>query len=83
MIAKKVQEITAMEVDIHTGPAQGRKSGYWIGHEGDKLHLYGLAHHRLKSICIARILEEEAAYMMESVISFIDATDDLNAFKNS
>ena len=43
----------------------------------DILQLSGQAQHTLKSTCITGILEAEAAYIMESVRRFIDATDDL------
>ena len=65
LIAKKVGDLTAMKVDMHPGP------------KPDILQLSGQAQHTLKSTCITGILEAEAAYMMESVRRFIDATDDL------
>jgi len=37
----------------------------------------GQAQHKLKSTCITGILGAEAAYIIESVRRFIDATDDL------
>jgi len=78
LIAKKVGDLTAMKVDMHSGPKPGPKP--------DILQLSGQAQHTLKSTCITGILEAEAAYMMESVIRFIDATDDLvfqEAFNSS
>ena len=71
-----------MKVDMHPGPKPGSKPGP----KPDILQLSGQAQHTLKSTCITGILEAEAAYMMESVIRFIDATDDLvfqEAFNSS
>ena len=65
LIAKKVGDLTAMKAEIHPGPMP------------DILQLSGQAQHTLKSTCITGILEAEAAYIMESVRRFIDATDDL------
>jgi len=65
LIAKKVGDLTAMKAEIHPGPMP------------DILQLSGQAQHTLKSTCITGILETEAAYIMESVRRFIDATDDL------
>jgi hypothetical protein len=65
LIAKKVGDLTAMKVEMHPDP------------EPDILQLSGQAQHTLKSTCITGILEADAPYMMESVRSFIDATDDL------
>ena len=65
LIAKKIGDLTAMKVEIHPGPMP------------DILQLSGQAQHTLKSTCITGILEAEAAYIMESVRRFIDATDDL------
>ena len=65
LIAKKIGDLTAMKVEIHPGPMP------------DILQLSGQAQHILKSTCITGILEAEAAYIMESVRRFIDATDDL------
>ena len=63
LIVKKVEDLTAMKVDMHPGPMP------------DLLQLSGQAQHILKSTCITGILEAEAAYVMESVRRFIDATD--------
>ena len=65
LIAKKVGDLTAMKAEIHPGPMP------------NILQLSGQAQHTLKSTCITGILEAEAAYIMESVRRFIDATDDL------
>ena len=54
-----------MKVDMHPGP------------KPDIPQLSGQAQYTLKSTCINGILEAEAAYIMESVRRFIDATDDL------
>jgi hypothetical protein len=69
LIAKKVGDLTAMKVDMHPGPESGPKP--------EILQLSGQAQHTLKSTCITGILEAEATYMIEVVIRFIDATDDL------
>lgn len=82
LIAKKVGDLTAMKVYMHPGPKRGPKPGS----KPNILQLSGQAQHTLKSTCITGILEAEAAYMMESVIRFIDATDDLvfqEAFNSS
>jgi len=65
LIVKKVGDLTAMKTEIHPGPLP------------DILQLSGQAQHTLKSTCITGILKAEAAYIMESVRRFIDATDDL------
>jgi hypothetical protein len=65
LIAKKVEDLTAMKVDVHPSSMP------------DILQLSAQAQHTLKSTCITGILEADAPYMMESVRSFIDATDDL------
>ena len=65
LIVKKVGDLTAMKAEIHPGPMP------------DILQLSGQAPHTLQSTCITAILEAEAAYIMESVRRFIDATDDL------
>ena len=54
-----------MKAEIHPDPLP------------DILQLTGQAQHTLKSTCITGILKAEAAYIMESVRRFIDATDDL------
>ena len=64
MITRKVGELTAMKIDMHTGP------------QPDILQLSGQAQHTLKSSCITELLKTESAYMMESVVKFIGATDD-------
>jgi hypothetical protein len=65
LIAQKAEELTAMKVDLYPGPVT------------DILRLTGMARYALKSTCITRILEAEAAYLTESVTRFIDALDDL------
>ncbi len=65
LIAKKVGDLTAMKSEIHPGPTP------------DILQLSGQAQHKLKSTCITGIPGAEAAYIIESVRKFIDATDDL------
>jgi hypothetical protein len=65
LIVKKVGDLTAMKVGMQPGP------------EPDILQLSGQAQHSLKSTCITGLLEDEAAYMMESVRRFIDNTDEM------
>ena len=65
LIVKKVGDLTAMKVKIYPGP------------EPDILQLSGQAQHTLKSSWITGILEDEAAYMIESVRRFIDNTGGL------
>jgi len=65
LIVKKIEDLTTMKVGMHPGT------------KPDILQLSGQAQRTLKSTCITGILEAEAAYMMESVKRFIDATDDL------
>ena len=65
LIVKKVGDLTAMKVDMQPGP------------EPDILQLSGQAQQIFESTCITGILEDEAAYMMESVRRFIDNTDDI------
>jgi hypothetical protein len=89
LIAKKVGDLTAMKIDMHPwskpGPELNPKPGPKPGPERDIipdpkpyiLHLSGQPQNKLKSTCITGILEAEAAYMMESVLRFIDAVDDL------
>ena len=64
LVTKKVGELTAMKTDMHAGP------------QPDILQLSGQAQYALKSTCITGLLETESVYMMESVVRFIDATDD-------
>jgi hypothetical protein len=73
LIAKKVGDLTAMKVDMHPGLKSDSKPGL----KSDILQLSGQAQHTMKSICIDGILEAEVAYLMDVVIKFIDATDDL------
>jgi len=65
LIREKVEDLSSMK--IHMGP----------GPTPDSLHLSGQARRKLKSTCINGILAAEAAYIVESVSSFINATDDL------
>ena len=65
LIVKKIEDLTAMQADMHPGP------------QPDILQLSGQAQHRLESTCVAGILKAEAAYVMKSVIGFIDAADGL------
>ena len=62
---------------LQPGPKYNPKYSPKHSPKPDILQLYGQAKHTLKSTCITGILGAEAAYMMESVIEFIDATDDL------
>ncbi len=65
LIAKKVRDLTAMQVDVHPGPLS------------DTILVSGQAQHPLKSPCITGILKSEAAIIMESVQKLIDSSDDL------
>ena len=65
LIVKKVGDLTTMKAEIHPDPLP------------DILKLSGQAQHSLKSTCITRILEAEAAYIIESIRRFMDAMDDL------
>jgi hypothetical protein len=65
LIVKKTGDLTAMKIDMHPGP------------EPDILQLSGQAQQTFKSTSITGILEDEVAYMMESVRRFIDVSDDL------
>jgi len=71
LITKKVEDLTALKVDVHPGPKHSPKHSPKLA----ILQLSGQAKHILKSTCITVILEVEAAYIMESVLRFIDATD--------
>ena len=62
---------------MHPGPMPAHKHSHKHGPKLDFLQLSGQAQLSLKSTCITGILEAEAAYIMESVRRFIDATDDL------
>ncbi len=61
----------------HEGRHPGTNPGPEPGPEPDILQLSVQAQHTLKSTCITGILETEAAYLVESVMRFIDATYDL------
>jgi hypothetical protein len=65
LLAKKIKDLTAMKVDLHPGSVP------------DIIQLTGQAQHTLKSTSIAGILKVEAAYLIESVRRFIDATENL------
>ncbi len=64
-IRKKVKDLTTMKIIMDPGS------------KPDGLQITGEAQHTLKSMCIAGIMEDEAAYIVTSVIKFIAATDDL------
>jgi hypothetical protein len=64
-IAKKIGELTALQIDIH--PVR----------ESYILHISGKAPHSMKSTCIEGILEVDAGYIVKSVIRFINAIEDL------
>ncbi len=71
LIAKKVGDLTAMKVDMLPGQ------------KPEIIQLSGLAQNLMKSTCIPGILQEDAAYMIESVIRFVEATDDLETSDSS
>ncbi len=62
---KKVGELTAMKVNMHAGP------------QPDIIQLFGEAQFIWKSNHITGLQQPEAAYLTESVVRFINATDDL------
>lgn len=62
---KKLNDLTTMKVDVNPGS------------NPDVLQLAGQAQLKMKSTCITAILEDETAYILESVKRFIDATDNL------
>lgn len=64
-IAKKIGELTAMQVDIHPAP------------EPHILHISGKAPHTIQSPCIEGMLEADAVYIVESVVRFINITENL------
>lgn len=64
LITKKVGELTAMKTDMHTGS------------QPDILQFSGQALHTLNSFSITGLQGTESGYMMESVVKFIEATDD-------
>jgi hypothetical protein len=65
LITKKIGELTALNVDMHAGP------------QPDILQLSGQAQFILKSTCITGLKQTEKAYLTESVVRFINATDGL------
>jgi hypothetical protein len=72
LIVEKVENLTAMKINMYPSPKPGSQP--------DLIQLSGQAQHTLKSTNITGILEDEAPYVMESVIRFIDATDNLEVF---
>lgn len=69
LITKKVGDLSAMKIDMQPGPKSGPKLNI--------IQLSGQAKRTLKSTCIRGILDSEVDYMMESILRFICATDDL------
>lgn len=65
VIAKKIGDLTSMKVNLHPGL------------KPDTIQISAQTQDKLTSTCITGILDSEAAYMMDSVRRFIDATDDL------
>ncbi len=65
LIAKKIGDLTTMKVRTHPGS------------KPEILKLDGEGQRQLKSTCINVILKTEVAYMIETVMRFIDAMDDL------
>jgi len=66
LIAKKIGDLTTMKVNVHPGT----KPNY--------LKLSGQGQNIYKSPCINSIQETEAAYLVESVLQFINALEDLS-----
>lgn len=64
-IGDKIRDLTSMKVVTQPGPLHGN------------LQLTGQAPHILQSNCITAILANEQTYLIESVIRFVDATDNL------
>ena len=64
-IARKVSHLTAKKIDVYPERIPGI------------IQLSGQTQHTLKSTCLTRILEAEAPYIIQSVVRFIDATDNL------
>jgi len=69
LIAKKVGDLTSTKNYVQSAPMSCSESG--------TLQLTGQANHPLESACITGILEVEAVYIIESVIRFIDAADNM------
>jgi len=86
---EKIRDLTAMKVDMHhdiepkPNPKPDPKPKPKPDPKPVVLHLSGQSQNILKSTCIPGILEDEAAYMKESVIRFINATEDLVGLNGS
>lgn len=65
LIVQKIEALSSMEVDILPGSVP------------DNLLLLAQTKQNLNSKCVTGILEEEEAYLIESVSTFIDAADNL------
>lgn len=75
-IMRKVGDLTAMKIVLEQGFLTGNKYDPETATKTNILHLSGLAHHTIRSTCITGILDDESAYIRESVVRFIEATDD-------
>jgi len=73
LITRKVGDLTAMKINVFPNPKSNPKSGPMP----DILQLSGQAQHTLKSHSITGILEAEATYIMDVIMRFINATDNL------
>ncbi|MEN8156635.1 MAG: hypothetical protein ABFS10_06780 [Bacteroidota bacterium] len=65
VIPKKLGDLTSMKIEVHPDPQPGI------------LQLSGQAQHFLESTCITGILKDEADYVIESIIKYIKAIDNL------
>jgi hypothetical protein len=68
MIRKKIEDLTAMKIDIHPVAKQGQQAG--------TLQVSGQAKQTLLSTSMNGILKAEAAHLIETVTRFIKATGD-------
>ena len=64
-MSQKVSDLSAMKIQVHAGPAP------------DRITISGQAKRKLKSQSITKIIDVEERYIIESLLRFINATDDL------
>ena len=65
LIAKKIADLCAMKIELHPDDVT------------DNIKLSGYTHRKVKSTSLSEVLKSEIPYMVESVIRFIDASEDL------
>jgi hypothetical protein len=70
LIPKKMENLTAMRIEIHPVSRSGPQAG--------DIQLSGQTKYTLKSTCISGILKAEAAYVIESVTGFVEVTENLD-----